>query len=322
MSSTELVKVTNPDEIAAMPDEQRGALITAALEESKSWLAVATTGSDPTPITEFRAWAATVAEMTRAKGLAEEIQLDALEMVRRAERGIGLTIRNAQAKGEVTRRGMNYGWRVTEYQRRSAVTGEIETVKLSDRAAVQDPQKNLYSPAQYFTTATERVQAYRMTDNVTDEQFDEALDQARADRNLSRKNVVRKIETGSDLPVARSAKADKIRELAPTGRTSKQIAPLIGISDITVRDIAREYEIEIPGDRATLRSQSKVNPERIVGSTINTLEAMQFTLSMLEPHHFTQLDPADVKRWADSLVLSLRTLNRLRKELNRHADQD
>jgi hypothetical protein len=46
----------------------------------KSWLAVATKGTDPTPVAEFKAWAATVAEMTRQKGLSEEIQLDAQEI--------------------------------------------------------------------------------------------------------------------------------------------------------------------------------------------------------------------------------------------------
>lgn len=103
--STQLAVVTSPDEIAGLPPKQRGELITRALVESKQWLAIATKGTDPTPIAHFKAWAATVAEMTKQKGLAEDIQLDALEMVRRAERGIGLAIRNGQGVGAIAKSG-------------------------------------------------------------------------------------------------------------------------------------------------------------------------------------------------------------------------
>jgi len=39
--------------------------------------------------------------------LSKEIQLDALEMVRRAERGVGLAIRKGQAEGTVAAPGDN-----------------------------------------------------------------------------------------------------------------------------------------------------------------------------------------------------------------------
>lgn len=175
-TTTELVPITSPDEIASLPDEQRGAMITRALVESKSWLAVATTATDPTPIANFKAWAATVAEMTRQKGLAEDIQLDALEMVRRAERGIGVAIRNGQEAGEL-RKGGRYP---------SNFSG---------------PEK-LNSPSDFFTGGGTQAETYAMTDGVTDEQFDEVLDNARAEGNLSRANVSRKARrvSSQELP--------------------------------------------------------------------------------------------------------------------------
>lgn len=171
--SAELARITDPAQIAALPVEQRGVVITQALEESKSWLAVATKGTDPTPIAEFRAWAATVAEMTRQKGLAEDIQLDALEMVRRAEHGIGEATRNGQDSGEIRKPGEGAGRPPKSHLTQSRF-----------------PQG---SPAKYFHSSQQRSDIYAMTDGVTAQEFEAAIADARGERNLSRANVVRKV---------------------------------------------------------------------------------------------------------------------------------
>ena len=53
---------------------------------------------------------ASVVEMTKQLNLSREIQLDAQEMVRRAERGVGLAVRNGQVDGTVQTR-VDGGWR-------------------------------------------------------------------------------------------------------------------------------------------------------------------------------------------------------------------
>jgi hypothetical protein len=173
MSPNGLAVITDPAEIDKLDDEARGQLITQALLESKSWLAVATKGTDPTPIAEFRAWAATVAEATKQRNLAQEIQLDAQEMVRRAERGIGQAVRNGQEAGTIARKGNRSG--NNQHQ-----SGNL-------------PDENISSPADYFPGGGgAQTDSYAMA-NVTDEQFEEAVGDAKAEGNLSRANVVRKV---------------------------------------------------------------------------------------------------------------------------------
>lgn len=53
---------------------------------------------------------------------------------------------------------------------------------------------------------------YAMSDGVTDDEFEEALDQAKAEGNLSRANVVRRVK--GEARVNRWA---KLEELATTG---------------------------------------------------------------------------------------------------------
>jgi hypothetical protein len=151
------------------------AMVTKALEESRSWLAVAMKGTDPTPIAEFKAWAATVEEATRQKNLGRDIELTAAEMVRRAERGIGVAIRRGQEAGEISK----------PYDNLRHGQGAVDKTSLPP------------SPTNYATSAelsSNGAGIYHMTDGVTDEQFDAAIDEAKTEGNLSRANVVRKVK--------------------------------------------------------------------------------------------------------------------------------
>jgi hypothetical protein len=178
MTSTDLVLAGTPDEMGELEPLAMAEMVTHALIESKSWLAVATRNTDPTPIAEFKAWAACVAEMTKQKGLASEIQADAVEMLRRAERGIGVAIRNGQAAGEI----------------RSAADTHRVGVNNRDRdvSDTSVPSPSAFAPRHELANTHGGI--YDMTDGVTDTDFDEALAGARAEGNLSRANVVRKLK--------------------------------------------------------------------------------------------------------------------------------
>jgi hypothetical protein len=293
---------STPDEIACLPMEQRGAIITQALEESKSWLAVATKGTDPTPIAEFKAWAATVAEMTRQKGLAQDIQEDALEMVRRAERGIGVAIRNGQEAGEIRKHGEVGNGRGVEIQGPDFYSRRRPT----EAAGVKHPSG--------------LEGAYSMTDGITDEEFEESLTEARAEHNLSRANVARKAQGKSETArLNRAQKADKIRELAEQGYSSRQMAGPLDTSAMTVREIARDHEIDIRADRLQPRSR-QINPRRVVEQTVFALEGVRSALELLEPDDLDELPPSDLWEWLKSLNESMRALRQLTKEIKNHVE--
>jgi hypothetical protein len=150
-------------------------MVTKALEESRQWLAVAMRGTDPTPIAEFKAWAATVEEATRQKKLGREIELNAAEMVRRAERGIGVAIRRGQEAGEIKRQGQGGG-----------------QPPATERPRSDNTLSSPYDFASHQELVGNGTGIYHMTDDVSDEQFETAIEEAKTEGNLSRANVVRK----------------------------------------------------------------------------------------------------------------------------------
>ncbi len=96
-------------------------------------------------------------------------------MVRRAERGVGLAIRKGQASGDVVPPGSNGGPQA-DYERNG------QTVRVTHPVRNQ----NRMSPSEVFANGTDCAQTYAVTDGVTDEQFDEALTEAKDEGNLSR----------------------------------------------------------------------------------------------------------------------------------------
>ncbi len=107
-------------------------------------------------------------------------------MVRRSERALGVAIRQGQEDGTVRSKGEGGG--PTGDYLRGESTVHIDPVRDS----------NMISPKQFFTHGTDAVQTYAVTDDVTDAQFDAALETAKEEGNLSRANVVRKVvELGS-----------------------------------------------------------------------------------------------------------------------------
>lgn len=81
-------------------------------------------------------------------------------MVRRAERGLGVAIRKGQDEGQIARRG--------DIGARGGTPGCTRG-------------EHLDRPGNYFQYRDEITAVYRLTDGVTDEQFDQAIEQARAE---------------------------------------------------------------------------------------------------------------------------------------------
>ncbi len=96
-------------------------------------------------------------------------------MVRRAERGIGQAVRNGQHADPPT------------------ITSRRDTGWTARN--LQNPLTKL-KPEQFFPAGGgAQTDAYTMTDGVSDEQFEVVLEEAKAEGNISRTNVVRKLKT-------------------------------------------------------------------------------------------------------------------------------
>lgn len=284
------VAVPEPGTIEAADPETASVMVTKALEESKAWLSTAMQATDPTPIAEFKAWAATVEEAARQKKLGREIELDAAEMVGRAERGLGVAVRRQQESGHVAKRGAN-------------------------RHTLGAPDESTYPvhSSDLFSGNRERADSYALTDGVDDEQFDEAVAAAKDEGNLSRANLVRKTRAQQQTDTA--DRWEKVASLATSGHTSDQIAAKVDLAEATVRRGAKQRGIPIPADEVVGRVR-RLDSDHVVDQTVHTLAGVAIGLDTLID--YTALDPARLDEWAESVTTSLRRLNRFAREL-KHA---
>lgn len=272
--------------------------VVTACERAKVWLAHALEHGGIEEIVELKSQAEAIRIYTMQKQLGKDAELSAAEIVRRAERGIGVAIRRGQAEGNIAKQGENPCTR-NQY-------GERGGSSFSKRL-----------PSEYVPESKERSQAYAMADDVTDEQFESALADGREEGNLSRTNVVRKVQAQRSpdrSPKAAARRRELIREMAPAGWSSKQIGDRIGMLPETVRDIAREEGVAIPADDSLGHGHKnkKIDSNRIVRETVNSLSGLEMGLSLV---NYGDLDQSEIENWTSSLAESLRVLNRLNKKL-------
>lgn len=175
--------------------------VTRMLDQAKQWLDRAMQATNPArEVADFKAFVATVAEAAKQKKLSEGIQLESTEMVRRSERALGVAIRNGQDAGEIE----------TAVEARSRA-GQIA------RGSHQNVADDLMKPKPTdFASAHELSRSqggiYDLTDSVSDEQFEEALADAKFEENMSRANVVRHVKQIKERDEEVAAKAISHRE--------------------------------------------------------------------------------------------------------------
>lgn len=185
------------------------------LSRARDWLATAVELTGPEQIAMAKAEIATAAEATKQLGLSKEIQLDAQEMVRRAEYALGKAIRKGQAEGTIAKRG--------QHVVRDVPSGtSVENVV----ASVDD----------YFQASRgrETAEVFAIAETSSAE-FDAAIEEAKAEGNLSRANVAR-----------------KAKEQSGTGPSPRR-TPLV--------DDARALGLDV--DRLTRRVQRLANDDRL-----------------------------------------------------------
>ena len=153
-------------------DPSSSVAVTSYLEQARQWLATAVEQTGPEQIARAKAEIATAAEAAKQLNLSREIQDDAVEMVRRAEYALGKSIRKGQSEGSVAHHG----------GARRSTTGTPTLKSPSEFATKQE-----LSGAGHGQPGI-----YALADDVEPEQFDAAIDAAKAEGNLSRANVARK----------------------------------------------------------------------------------------------------------------------------------
>jgi hypothetical protein len=168
-------------DLEALNHSAREAALTQYLTGARDWLAKAVDITGPDAIASAKAEIATAAEAAKQLGLSKEIQLDAQEMVRRAEYALGKAIRKGQADGTVRRP------HVTAYRPGDDVLDQ-----------------NIVSPRDLIGTNGQEISdTYAMADDIAPAEFDELVAEAKAEGNLSRANLARKANAfkGKDLSV-------------------------------------------------------------------------------------------------------------------------
>jgi hypothetical protein len=316
-----LVLATDPQIVERSADP--AGFVMAACERARAWLREALEYGQIEQIAELKSQAEAVRVYTAQKQLGKDAQLAAAEIVRRAERGIGVAIRRGQAAGEISRRAGHGG---NQHRRAETVAGGFCTAKPSDYA----------SPAELTGNG---AGIYHLTDGVCDAAFEAALAAAKAEADLSRANVVRKIREhrdaapgGAPAPAAvpragmdagepaaaagrRAASSPQrhrelIGELAARGMTSRQIAARLGVSDQRVRQIARQHQITIRAD--AVAGRRRLDSTRIAREAVHALEGLAMSVQLAD---LAEIDPAPVPEWTGSLGRSLRVLGRFARQL-------
>jgi hypothetical protein len=259
-----------------------------ACERAKEWLAQALEHGDIDGIVELKSQAEAIRTYTVQKQLGKDAELSAAEIVRRAERGIGIAIRRGQEAGEIAKPGDNRYTlgTVGNGSYKKSVTEVAPGVALHDTGG---------GPGVYALA------------DVTDAAFEEAITEAKADQNLSRSNVVRKAQaTGEESRVT------KARRMAVEGYTSRQIGEAIGIKSMA--DFRARHGINVPAD-AVVGKTRRLDADRIINETVIALEGLTIGVNLLDDADVAALDQEQAANWATSLSNSLRSLNRLCKQL-------
>ena len=226
--------------------------------------------------------------------VAKDIHWDVLEAKIRTER----------AYAQAVRKGQMQGW-IGSRKRGNALSEEI------------------IRPGSLFTSQGEMTDLYQLADYGDDADFEAALRDARyEDDNLTRRNVFsrlrQRVEGQTTIKNPRKARADKIAELAKDGLSSRQMAKQLGIRDDTVRQLAREYGVEIPADRSTVRTKA-IDPNKIVRETIDTLSALPTGIEYID---WDELDLTQVKEWSEALDATFKALSRFRRRIKELANDD
>lgn len=279
--------------LESLSKEQQELAVTRMLDQSKQWLERAMEATNPArEVSEFKAFVATVAEAAKQKKLSEGIQLDAVEMVRRAERALGVAIRKGQHAGEIAKPGDIGGIPPGAMTRSS---NRLDLAKPTDFASPDELSKA----------------SYPMTDGVSAEEFEAVLTEAKSEGNMSRSNVVRKIKNLPTFSETQAAKWQTVADLAADRFTSAQIASRVGMNERSLRRIAKQRGITFPADEVIGKTR-RIDGIDVLERIVSSIETDASVIGLIE---FNDITPEQADEWLQRLAEPFRELTQLRKRL-------
>jgi len=278
---TDIVPATNMAELDTLDPQSREVAMLGMLEQAHTWLAHAVETSAPArDIADFKAFIATAADAAKRLKVSKEIQVDAEVMVRRSERALGQSIRGGQERGEIATNGerLNRG---------------LPTEKTS--------------ADEFFSGGGETSDVYALTDDVTDDDFETAIEGAKDEGNVSRANVVRKIRAPGESTYSEqhAAKWERIAALAKSGSASSQIAREVGMSEAGVKSGAKDRGIDIRADRVLGRVH-RLDSNRIIRESVSALENIVNGFALI---NYDDIDMGEADEWTGSLEKSRTALS-------------
>lgn len=276
-------------------DKSSAASVITYLENARSFLATAVDVTGPEQIAMAKAQIATAAEATKQLNLSKEIQLDAQEMVRRAEYALGKSIRKGQAEGSIAKRGDKGGTGSSGHL--GGVPGSSRGEHLGTPHEIAGEHKSVLS------------EIYEMVDGASDEEFDSAIGEAKSEGQLTRANVVRKVK-GQKSGETRQQRADKIRKLAGQGYTRQQIAHEVDITEGAVAVICKDFDITIGADLARGKRR-RLDSTQVLTNIAASIETAVFGIQQIDPQDLGE----ESQELVDSLTKSIKALGREVKKI-------
>lgn len=159
----------------------------------------------------------------------------------------------------------------------------------------------------------QRAQFRQMAENS--EVVEQVISESSDERPPSRRKVMERIAEAGAAPFrssrAREARVAKAREMAAEGHTSRQIADALGLSLHNFGKWKSDNGVEVPADVVVGKTRA-IDPNRIVSETVSALEGLAMGVDLIS---VADLDASQAEAWATSLSNSLRSLNRLTKQL-------
>lgn len=162
----------------------------------------------------------------------------------------------------------------------------------------------------------QRYQFRRMAEHrdIVETIIAESTDKTPATRSRVIRSLPRATEpTTPPKKQAAANRAQQIINLTDKGYAPRQIAVELNLSEHRVRALAKEHGITLV---KSLDKTRHIDPNRIVNEAVNTLEALVMSTGLVE---VDQLDRSQIDHWSTSLSNSLRSLNRLAKQLKEMA---
>lgn len=289
---------TETGELVAVSPEERTAV--ARLTTAITALTEAVDFMPISDVVSIKGQVVTIQVATRELDMSQEAQDLAAEAVRRAEWTLGMAIRKGQAEGVVAKRGDIGG------QGAPGVRGASG----SPRGGHLDTPMALVGAGH----PSELTPFYELADAAPrPEQFDKALGDAKAEGNLSRANVIRKVKGQSEgVGLTRQQRAHLIAELAEQGLTSRQMPNKVGVTEEVVRRIARDFDIDIPADRIVGKTRRLDHTQMVIDTVTGLVNNTEFIESFID---LDEVDFTEADEWVSSLTNSIRVLNRFVKQI-------